>query len=159
MDLSVANAAFAGAVDAGQLLQASAKRAGINIKLTQEPDDGYWSNVWLKKPWCACYWSGRATEDWMFATAYETGVPWNDTFWENARFQELLKVGRAEIDTDKRRAIYHEMQEICSNDGGTVVPMYANFVDAHTTKLANSGTIGNLWQMDGSRIAERWWFS
>ena len=135
VDLSAANAAFAGAVDAAQLLQASAQAAGINIKLTQEPDDGYWSNVWLKKPWVACYWSGRATEDWMFATAYENGVPWNDTQWDNARFQELLKVGRAELDTEKRRAIYHEMQELCSNDGATVVPMYANYVDAHSTKL------------------------
>ncbi len=159
VDLSAANAAFPGAIDAAQLLQASAKAAGINLKVVQEPDDGYWSNVWLKKPWCACYWSGRATEDWMFSTAYESGVPWNDTGWENARFQELLLMGRAELDTDKRREIYFEMQEICSSDGGTVVPMYANYVDAHSTKLANSGTIGNLWQMDGSRIAERWWFA
>ena len=66
------------------------KAAGININVVQEPADGYWSNVWLKKPWCACYWSGRATEDWMFSTAYELGVPWNDTSWDNARFQELL---------------------------------------------------------------------
>ncbi|KMW58858.1 ABC transporter [Candidatus Rhodobacter oscarellae] len=159
VDLSAANAAFPGAVDAAQLYQASASAAGININVTQEPDDGYWSNVWLKKPWCACYWSGRATEDWMFSTAYESGVPWNDSHWENARFQELLITGRAELDTDKRREIYHEMQALMSAEGGTIVPMYANYVDAHSTKLANSGTIGNLWQMDGSRISERWWFA
>lgn len=159
VDLSAANAAFAGAIDAAQLLQASAAQAGITINVTQEPDDGYWSNVWLKKPWCACYWSGRATEDWMFSTAYESGVPWNDTGWENARFQELLLAARAELDTEKRRAMYFEMQELCSDDGGTVVPMYANYVDAHSKKLAHGENIGNLWQMDGSRIAERWWFS
>lgn len=95
----------------------------------------------------------------MFSTAYESGVPWNDTSWENKRFQELLLQGRAELDTDKRRRVYHEMQEICSNDGGTVIPMYANYVDAHSNRLTNSGTIGNLSQMDGSRIAERWWFA
>ena len=69
IDLSASNAAFEGAVDAAQLYQASASSAGININVIQEPADGYWSNVWLKKPWCACYWSGRATEDWMFSTA------------------------------------------------------------------------------------------
>jgi peptide/nickel transport system substrate-binding protein len=159
VDLSAANAAFNGAIDAAQLLQASAKAAGINIKVIQEPDDGYWSNVWLKKSWCACFWSGRATEDWMFSSAYEKGVPWNDTGWVNDRFQKLLLLGRSELDSDKRREIYHEMQELCSNDGGTVVPMYANWVDAHSNKLANSGTIGNLWQMDGCRITERWWFT
>ena len=159
IDLSAANAAFTGAVDAAQLIQASAKAAGININIVREPDDGYWSNVWQKKAFCACYWSGRATEDWMFSTAYESGVPWNDTFWENARFQSLLLEARAELDSAKRREMYHEMQMICSVDGGTVVPMYANYVDAASTKLANNGTIGNLWMLDGSRISERWWFA
>ena len=159
VDLSAANAAFSGAIDAAQLYQASAKAAGININVVQEPDDGYWSNVWLKKPWCACYWSGRATEDWMFSTAYETGVPWNDTGWENARFQELLLTARAELDSAKRKDMYTEMQMLMSAEGGTVVPMYANYVDAHSTKLANSGTIGNVFQMDSSRIMERWWFA
>ncbi|CAN0135775.1 unnamed protein product, partial [Chrysoparadoxa australica] len=93
IDLSASNAAFEGAVDAAQLYQASAKAAGININLVQEPADGYWSNVWLKKPFCACYWSGRATEDWMFSSAYEEGVPWNDTQWgreDSERFHDLL---------------------------------------------------------------------
>ncbi|MEJ6708569.1 MAG: ABC transporter substrate-binding protein [Amylibacter sp.] len=159
VDLSAANAGFAGAIDAAQLYQASAKSAGIEINVVQEPDDGYWSNVWLKKPWCTCYWSGRATEDWMFSTAYESGVPWNDTKWENARFQELLLTARAELDSGKRKDMYTEMQMLCSSEGGTVVPMYANYVDAHSTKLANSGQLGNNFAMDGSRIIERWWFT
>ena len=159
LDLSAANAAFSGAIDAAQLYQASAKAAGININVVQEPDDGYWSNVWLKKAWCACYWSGRATEDWMFSTAYESGVPWNDTGWENARFQELLLTARAELDSAKRKEMYTEMQMLCSKEGGTVIPMYANYVDAHSTALTNSGTLGNVFQMDSSRLAERWWFA
>lgn len=159
LDLHVSDAAFAGATDASTLIQNSAKAAGININLVKEPADGYWSNVWLKKPWCACYWGGRATEDWMFSTAYESGVPWNDTRWENERFQSLLLEARTELDNDKRRGMYHEMQAICSSEGGVVVPMYANYVDAHSTKLANSGTIGNIWAMDSARVAERWWFA
>jgi peptide/nickel transport system substrate-binding protein len=159
VDLSASNAAFGGAVDAALLYQASAKGAGIDINVVQEPADGYWSNVWLKKAWCACYWSGRATEDWMFSSAYETGVPWNDTGWENARFQELLLSARAELDTAKRKDQYTEMQMLISKEGGTVIPMYANYVDAHSTKLANSGTVGNVFQMDSSRMIERWWFA
>ena len=159
VDISAANAAFPGAIDAALLYQASAKDAGINLNVVREPDDGYWSNVWLKKPWCACYWSGRATEDWMFSTAYEDGVPWNDTGWSNERFQSLLIEARAELDTAKRGEMYREMQSLMSSEGGTVVPMYANYVDAASTKLAHHDTIGNLWQMDSSRICERWWFA
>jgi peptide/nickel transport system substrate-binding protein len=159
VELSASDAAFTGAVDASQLYQASAKSAGININVVQEPADGYWSNVWLKKGWCACYWSGRATEDWMFSTAYESGVPWNDTHWENARFQELLLTARAELDSNKRREQYVEMQLICSQEGGTIIPMFANTVDAASTKLAHGPDIGNIWQMDSSRLTERWWFA
>jgi peptide/nickel transport system substrate-binding protein len=158
IDLSASDAAFEGAVDASQLYQASAAAAGININVVQEAADGYWSNVWLKKPWCACYWSGRATEDWMFSTAYEIGAPWNDNHWNNARFQELLIIGRTELDSAKRRDIYTEMQALISAEGGTIIPMFANFVDAASTSLAH-GQTGNISQMDSARLTERWWFA
>jgi len=156
IDLSASSAAFEGAVDAAQLYQATAGAAGININVVQEPADGYWSNVWLKKPFCACYWSGRATEDWMFSTAYEDGVPWNDSFWSQARFQELLLTARAELDSDKRREQYTEMQMIMRDEGGTIIPMFANYVQAVNNRIVSPDTVGNLWQMDNARMAERW---
>lgn len=159
IDLNVSDAAFNGAVDSAQLYQASAKPAGININVVQEPADGYWSNVWLKKPFCASYFSGRATEDWMFATAYEAGVPWNDSQWDQPRFQELLLMARAELDSNKRREMYFEMQQILRDDGGVIIPMFANYVQAVSTKIATSDTVGNLWQMDNGRMAERWWMA
>lgn len=162
IDLSASNAAFQGAVDAAQLYQASAKAGGIDINVVQEPADGYWSNVWLKKPFCACYWSGRPTEDWMFSMAYEAGVPWNDTQWDekdSARFQELLVDARTVLDTDKRRDMYTEMQMILRDEGGVVIPMFANWVQAASNKVATPETVGNLWQMDNARMSERWWMA
>ena len=159
IDLSASDGAFSGAVDAAQLYQNSAKAAGININVVQEPADGYWSNVWLKKGWCACYWSGRATEDWMFSTAYERGVPWNDTGWDNDRFQSLLLEARAELDSGKRREMYGEMQKLISSEGATIIPMFANYIDAYSNKLAHGPVSGNLWKLDNSRICKRWWFA
>ena len=156
INLSASNAAFEGAVDAAQLFQASAGGSGININVIQEPADGYWSNVWLQKPFCACYWSGRATEDWMFSTSYEAGVPWNDSQWDHPRFGELLLSARAELDSDKRREQYFEMQEILRDEGGVLVPMFANYVQAVNNRISSPDTIGNLWQMDNARMAERW---
>jgi peptide/nickel transport system substrate-binding protein len=156
LDLSASDAAFEGAVDGALLYKNSAQAGGININVVQEPADGYWSNVWLKKPWCASYWSGRATEDWMFSTAYEAGAPWNDSQWEQARFQELLLSARAELDSDKRREQYFEMQQILRDDGGVILPMFANYVQALNNRIATPDTVGNLWQMDNGRMAERW---
>ncbi|WP_377509905.1 ABC transporter substrate-binding protein [Octadecabacter sp. R77987] len=156
VDLSASSAAFEGAVDAAQLYQASASAAGININVIQEPADGYWSNVWLKKPWCASYWSGRATEDWMFSTAYEVGAPWNDSQWDHPRFQELLLAARAELDSAKRAEQYGEMQMILRDEGGVIIPMFANYVQGLATSIQTPETVGNLWQMDNGRMAERW---
>ncbi len=158
VELSAAGAAFAGAVDAAVLYKEHAAKAGIEITVVREPNDGYWSNVWMKKPWCAVYWGGRPTEDWMFSTAYAAGAPWNDSFWEHERFNKLLIEARAELDEGKRRAMYVEMQTIVSNEGGVVVPMFNNYVMALPTKVAHD-EMGANWSLDGFRAVERWWFA
>ena len=111
VDLSAADAAFAGAVDAAVLYREHAAVAGIEINVVREPNDGYWSNVWMNKPWGMCYWGGRPTEDWMFSTSYAAGASWNDSFWNHERFNKLLLLARAELDeTHLRREMYVEMQ-------------------------------------------------
>lgn len=95
----------------------------------------------------------------MFSTAYEAGVPWNDSFWEHERFNKLLLEARATLDSAKRSEMYREMQIIVRDEGGVAVPMYANWIDAKSKKLAHPETVGNLWAMDSARITERWWFA
>ncbi len=158
VDFSAADAAFAGAVDAGVLYKEHAAKAGIDINVVREPNDGYWSNVWLKKPFCAVYWGGRPTEDWMFSTAYADGVPWNDTYWKHDRFNKLLVEARGELDGSKRRGMYFEMQKIVSEEGGVVVPMFANYVMGVSNKVAHD-KLGANWALDGFRAIERWWFA
>jgi peptide/nickel transport system substrate-binding protein len=157
--LSAANAAFAGAVDAAVLMSERAAAAGITITVDRVPDDGYWDNVWMKKPFCASYWGGRPVEDQMFTTAYAKGAAWNESFWENARFDELLTAARSELDDAKRREMYHEMQQIVSFEGSTIIPMYNNYVMAVANTVATPEKISNNWNLDGFRCVERWWFA
>lgn len=159
VDLSSSDAAYGGAVDAAVLYQSAASAAGIEINVVREPSDGYWSDVWMRKPFSAVYWGGRPVEDAMFATAYKTGAAWNDTFWSNARFDELLVAARAELDEDKRRQMYFEMQEIVNQDGGAIVPMFASYVFATTEKVAYPEKFASNWDLDGERWAERWWLA
>ena len=158
VQLSAADAAFPGAVDAAVLYRESAGVAGIDIEVVREPNDGYWSNVWMKKPWGACYWGGRPTEDWMFSTAYKGGGSWNDTFWAHELFDHLLIEARAETDQEIRRQMYFTMQQIVRDQGGVVVPMFANYVFAMADKVQHGPLAGN-WDMDGTKFLERWWFA
>jgi len=158
VDLSIAEAAFNGAVDAAVLYQQHAKAAGIDINVIREPDDGYWDNVWLKKSWCGGYWSGRPTCDWMFTTVYATGAAWNETHYANPKFQSLLLAARSETDDKKRAGMYAEMQQLLHDDGGVIVLVFNNYVEANSTKLAHNAIAPN-WEADGLKIAERWWFA
>ena len=158
VDLSAADAAFAGAVDAAVLYKEHAAVAGIEINVIREPNDGYWSAVWMKKGWCMCYWGGRPTEDWMFSTAYSDSAAWNDTFWKHDRFNQLLIGARAELNDELRREMYVEMQSIVRDEGGVVVPLFNNYVFATSDKIAHGKMQGN-WDLDGQKLAERWWFA
>lgn len=154
-----ADTGFGGAVDAGQLMRASAAAAGINVDVVREPNDGYWSNVWNVKPFSACYWSGRPIENMMFSQVYAADAPWNDTVWKNVKFNQLLVEARAELETSKRRSMYVEMQQILHNDGGLILPLFQSDVLAYHDRLAVPELIGNNWELDGGKNSERWWFS
>jgi len=159
VDLSIADTAFEGAVDAAQLYEASAKDCNIEINVVREPDDGYWSNVWLKKPFIGGYWGGRPTEDWIFSQIYSKGADWNESHWDNARFNELLIKARGELDPKKRRVMYVEMQKLVRDDGGTIIPMFMAYTHAVSKKIGLPKKIANNWELDGQKNGERWWFA
>lgn len=156
--LRTSEAAFPGAVDAALLLQNAAAKAGIKLEVVREPEDGYWSNVWLKAPFCMSYWTGRPTEDWMFTAGYESTAAWNEARWKNERFDSLLRAARSELDDDKRREMYGEMQRIVHEEGAQLIPIFADTVLAASKKVQfNTPLVGNF-EFDGFRAYERWWF-
>jgi peptide/nickel transport system substrate-binding protein len=152
-----ADTGFSGAVDAGALMRESAKAAGIDIEVVREPNDGYWSNVWMVKPWSACYWSGRPTEDWIFSQIYYSKADWNDTHWNNSSFDKLLVEARSETDEAKRRDKYVEMQRIVHNDGGLALPVFLSEIMGYRSNITVPDQIANNWELDGHLAARRWW--
>ena len=158
--LHVAETPFAGAVNMAQLYAEQAARAGITIEVKREPDDGYWSSIWGKRPMFATKWSGRVNEDVMLSMAYSReGIGgWNETSWDNDAFNKALIAARGEKDDAKRKELYWECQKLISEDGGMVAPVWADFLDATNDKVAH-GELGNDWELDGARASERWWFN
>ncbi|MDW4551571.1 ABC transporter substrate-binding protein [Defluviimonas sp. D31] len=161
LQLSASDAAFSGAVDAAQLIAASASEAGIEIEVVREPNDGYWSDVWNKKPWCVSYWSGRPTEDWMFSSGYTNDTEWNETAWRTGeaadRFNAIVVEARAELDDAKRRELYAEAQRLLADDGGALTPMFANHISAVSKGIGHGDDIASNWELDGAKAPERWW--
>ncbi|MCB1743463.1 MAG: ABC transporter substrate-binding protein [Gammaproteobacteria bacterium] len=158
VSLSTADSVYSGAVDLCVLYAEQAKAAGIEINVVREPNDGYYSDVWLKKPFCMVQWGARPTPDQMFTLAYKDDAAWNESHWQNKRFNELLLLAKAELDQPKRTAMYREMQELARDDGGTIIPMFTNFVYARRKNVKHGPNLSGAWQIDGARGASRWWF-
>ena len=151
VDLSASDAAFNGAVDAGVLYQQHAKAAGIDINIVREPNDGYWDNVWLKKPWCADYWSGRPTATGCSPSFTPRARPGTRPSGP-IRVQRALGHARAETEDQEARRHVCRIQQFVHNDGGAMVLVFNNYVDAHSKKLAHEDIAPN-WEVDGLRIA------
>ncbi len=158
VDLSAADSVMSGAVDMCVLFAEHAKAAGININVVREPSDGYWSNVWLVKPFVFVQWGARPTPDVMFSLAYKDDAAWNESHWQNKRFNELLLTAKAELDQDKRAEMYKEMQLLCRDDGGTIVPFFRNRTMARRSNVKHGEFIASNWELDGARGYQRWWF-
>ena len=156
--LHTSESGFNGAVDAAVLYQQSPAKAGIKIDVKREPADGYWSNIRLKKPWCAAYWNTRPTEDWALTFQFAEDAAWNDSHFRHAKFNKLLKEARVELDQSKRREMYGELQRILKDEGSTIIVAFANHIGAASKKLRHD-TIASNFELDGGRIAERWWFN
>jgi peptide/nickel transport system substrate-binding protein len=156
---STSDAAFAGAVDMAALFADSARAAGIELDITVEPGDGYWTNVWAKKPFIASYWGGRPTEDSILSLAYTTGASWSDTRFSNARLDELVNNARGEADENLRREMYWEVQAILNAEGGSLIPAYIQSVDGVAANVMHPEALSGTFELDGQRGLQRWWIA
>lgn len=156
--LDTSDATFANSANVGMIFQQSAKAAGINLTVNRQPADGYWDQFWLNadRPLTTGVWMGRPTADMIMSMVYASDAPWNESFWSNARFDELLVSARGELDQAKRKAMYWEMQSLIHNDSGHIVPVFADFIDAYSARVRGLEP-SPAWYLMGSRFTERVW--
>ncbi len=154
----VADTAFPGAVDAAALFQQSAQAAGIPLEIQRVPDDGYWSDVWNVKPFSASYWGGRPVQDQMYSTAYMSTAEWNDTRTMSPELDALILSARSETDTAKRTDLYLQIATYVHEEGGLICPMFNDFIDSYSDKIAGYEKDPNYEAM-GGWASQKTWFA
>ena len=142
--------------DQAVILQQAAQGIGMNVELQRMPKDGYWSNIWTKKPFTIGNINPRPSPDVLFTLFFKSDSPFNETAWKNERFDSLLLEARGETDFPKRKAMYWEMQQIIHDQDTLGVPMFFSFLDAHTTKLKGLSPVPTGGMM-GFGFAENAW--
>lgn len=155
--LQTSDAAFNGAVDMATLLQTTASKCDIPVEVKKELADNYFSNVWLKGSFVASYWGGRPSATQMLEIAYKSSAPWNESHWTDPNFDQLLAQAQAETDEGKRRRLIWDMQAMLTDQSGTLIPCFRDWLDAHHRKVGGH-TPHSGFDMDNGRIAEKAWF-
>jgi peptide/nickel transport system substrate-binding protein len=122
-------------IDIVQVYQQQVAQAGIKVNLVKAPADGYWSEVWRKEPVVTTRW-GQRPADQILNEDYRGGAPWNETYWNRADFDGLLDQAREELDFDKRKALYHRLQQILYEEGGSFIPFHINQAVAATARVS-----------------------
>ena len=154
--LRTSDVAFPGALDAAQLYQQSAAKAGITLEVKREPGDGYWSEVWNKQPFSMSYWTGRPTQDQVYSIAYLSKAEWNDTRFQRPDFDKLILDARKELDQAKRRELYRAAGVMLRDEGGVIVPMFNDYIDATNDKVGGWVDNPNSELMGGHALTKCW---
>lgn len=158
LELKVSEGAFSGATDSAVLYQEAMKQAGIDLTVTRVSADGYWSNVWLKEPFCAVYWADRPAIDLQLSQTFLSDASWNDTHWKRPDFDKLVVAARVEEDEAKRHAIYAEAQKMIHDDGGLICFAVSDYLDGYAKNVAGVGPHPRF-DMCDQRLGEKAWFA
>jgi peptide/nickel transport system substrate-binding protein len=95
----------------------------------------------------------------MYSLAYKADAAWNESHWQNERFNELLLQAKSELDESLRAEMYREMAILAKDDGGTIIPFFRNFVYARRSNVQHGENLAASWELDGARACSRWWFA
>lgn len=147
-----------GVEDVVLLTQANCAKIGFDLRIKRVPADGYYGAVWMKEPLNVVTWNMRPTANSQMAIQFGPGATWNDTFWNNDRMGELLTASLSELDTDKRHAMYCEMQTLIHEGSGMVIPAFSNINDGIADNIMGMPSVP-LGQLGGCEWPEFIWLA
>ncbi len=107
--------------------QAQAAEAGIRVKLTMTAANGYWDDVWMKKPLFVDSWGQRPAAQ-VLNEVYRSTAAWNPTGWKDPEFDALLDKARSEPDFEKRKALYVDLQKMLFERTAIFLPYHKNLL-------------------------------
>ena len=112
-----------------QAYQQMASQAGIKINIINDSPGEYWDTIWLKQPFAVSNWGMRTTPA-ALSVAYRKTAKWNETHFFFDKYDALLDKAATTLDPDARRKLYQEAQRMITEEGGVIIPMFANIVAA-----------------------------
>jgi peptide/nickel transport system substrate-binding protein len=123
-----------GAIQATQVLAKQAAAAGINVEVRQVQVTEFFGSNYLKWPFAQDVW----LNNYYFPQAALATLPtsaFNETHFNNTRYNSLYQQAIAELDETKRSELAHEMQQIEYNEGGYIIPFFPAVIDGYAPNV------------------------
>jgi len=111
------------------VLKEDCAKAGINIKMNVMPSAQYW-DVWTKAPLSLTSWAHRPLGVMVLSLAYRSGVPWNESSYNNPAFDAALDEAEATFNVEARRAKMEKVEKILQDDAVIVQPFFQSVFTA-----------------------------
>ena len=110
-------------VEMATVFKERAAPAGINVEIVVVSEDNYWADTWMKKPFTTVWWGGRPPYEGI-SVVYVTGAAWGESFYSNARVDELLEIAFGQGDLEDQKETFGELQCIIVDEVPRIIPVF-----------------------------------
>jgi peptide/nickel transport system substrate-binding protein len=129
-----------GVTEQAQLFAQQAAAAGVTVTLNKITPQAFYGPNYLHRIF---------TQDaWLYglyftqaALAMVPGAPYNETHFDDPRYNALFAEALKTVDVAKQTELAHEMQLIEYQEGGNIIPNFTPYTDAHSASL--QGIVGS----------------
>ncbi len=74
---------------------------------------------------------------------YLSTAKWNESYFNDAAFDQMLADARRELDFDKRRQLYVDAQEHLWDNAGTLIPYHVTRLVSVSSRVSNLDAVKN----------------
>src|SRR5690606_33156478 len=83
------------------------------------------------------FYNMQPTVDGIMSLLYTSDAVWNETKWNNAEFDRLIKEARGTIDEARRAELYAQAQQLMYDEVPTVIPVFFDLLGAKRDYVEN----------------------
>ncbi len=123
-------------VNAVQAMREMWKAGGIDVTINVMPGAQYWE-VWDKTPFGFTGWTHRPLGVMVLNLGYRSGVPWNESRYNNPAFDKALDEASGVLDVAERRKKMEKVEKILQGDAIIVQPLWRSIITAGSKKVHN----------------------
>lgn len=141
-----------GAVAMAEVFKDQAAAAGIEINLIIGAASEHWDNVWLKYSFVGSGWNARHPGEGL-AIAHRSNAQFPETHWYRDDFDKELDSANTESDPAKRLALYQQAEQLITEEGGSIVPLFQQIVSAVRSACTGYEPRAQLYRVDLRNIS------